>query len=272
MADEKTAVLETIRSFLAAASANTTSLAGCYPYILPSGFMFNIRPDNPIQLTLADSLARVEKQLQTLNAQSWSESLREPLEVWIHDDIAAVWSGCDISINGQTVRSGINAFTLLKVPDEGAQNWKIAGVADTQWAAGDPAPAMSDNVTPELMAPIEDFFARLRKRDWEGLLAVLLPGGGMSRARAGEQASHFMWPEFVEMLKGLVETFPKEVDINERVFDIEAKVCGDLAMVWTPFVVEYDGIVKRRGVNVWWLWMKEGKWVISGCQDTGKPA
>jgi len=130
---------------------------------------------------------------------------------------------------------------------------------------------MSSEVTPGIMAPINEMFDIIRKRDWTQLHSVLLSGGGMTHFTAGEPLRQLTWPDFVVGLGGVIDTIPREVDVHEKAHDVEARVCGDMAFVWTPFVVEFDGIVKQKGINLWSLLKRDGKWLISGCQDTGKP-
>ena len=93
----------------------------------------------------------------------------------------------------------------------------------------------------------------------------------MTHFTAGEPLRQLTWPDFVVGLGGVIDTIPREVDVHEKAHDVEARVCGDMAFVWTPFVVEFDGIVKQKGINLWSLLKRDGKWLISGCQDTGKP-
>lgn len=183
-----------------------------------------------------------------------------------------MWLGYEHVVDGAAVSRGVNLFGLLKTgPEEDEEReWKIAGIADTQWRPDGATPTISSTITSDLMAPINTFFAYMRARNWTQLASTLLPGGGMTHSAANEPLRQVTWPEFVEGLKGVIEKIPAEVDVNEKVYDVEARVCGDMAFVWTPFVVEFNGVERQKGVNVWTLLRREGAWWVSGCQDWGR--
>ncbi|KAF2122153.1 hypothetical protein BDV96DRAFT_563012 [Lophiotrema nucula] len=272
MESDKTAALTTVTSFLATVGANGSSLKDARQYILADSFVTLSHPDGLIQSHLGEAISRVENSLQKLfdnGVSSTSEEIALPgPEVWIRDNITAVWVGYKHVVDNANVSKGVNLFSLLKTETDLA--WRICGIADTQWKPDQPTPDMSSEVTPELMEPINEFFTLMRQRKWNELPTTLLPGGGMTHNAAGEPLRQVTWPEFVEGLSGVIDKIPKEVDVNEKVHDVEARVCGDLAFVWTPFVVEFNGVVKQKGVNIWSLLKKDEKWFISGCQDTGR--
>lgn len=171
-------------------------------------------------------------------------------------------------------KKGVNAFTLFKVPgeSEGKEEgtWKISGVADTHWDMADGASNTSEEITESMMAPINKFLALMSKRDWDGLHSVLLPGGGMSHSAANEPIQCVLFPVFVEKLSEIIARVPKEVDMVEKIFKVEGRVCGDLAVVWTPFFIEFDGVKRTEGVNIWWVVKRSTGWIIAGCQDWGR--
>jgi hypothetical protein len=268
MEDEKALVLETISSLLTLANTPGTSLSDYASCVLPESFILHTTPHHTPHTTFAAQLS---------HPRTIREDLTDPTEVWVHEKIALAWTGCSLSKDGATVKKGINAFTLFKVPDregggEGGEKWKIAGVADAFWDSDTTAatPTVSDTITPAMLAPINVFLSHLRKFDFPALKAMLVPEGGMSHSAANEPIQHVLFPAFVDILHGIMKGFPAGVDVNEKIFDVEGRVCGDMAVVWTPFVVEFDGMIRKDGVNIWWLVRKGEEWVIAGIQDWGK--
>jgi ketosteroid isomerase-like protein len=59
------------------------------------------------------------------------------------------------------------------------------------------------------------------------------------------------------------------ITIQEKLHDVQVRRHGDMASVWAPFVVEINGAPRHEGVNAFTLLRREGRWMLSGCQDYG---
>jgi hypothetical protein len=62
----------------------------------------------------------------------------------------------------------------------------------------------------------------------------------------------------------------EHIDERRTVVKVDEDGGGDLAVAWTPYRVEYDGVVHHTGTNVFSLAKVEGSWMISGVSDNCK--
>jgi hypothetical protein len=122
-------------------------------------------------------------------------------------------------------------------------------------------------LTPEeqaVLAPLLALLDGLRRRDQAAMLAQVMPEGGATIIREG-RVLHYS-------LRGLVErTFPPGV-IDEQIYDPYVRIDDDIAMLWAPYKVFWDGKLHHSGTNIMSLVRQpDGKWLIAGHLDNSRP-
>lgn len=267
----KERVLATVTSFLASVSNTKPPFTDALQYINPSSFCVVSNGPNLRQVT-CEGLVHFYEALATRLHESGATSVcalvvKPGPDVWVYDDFAGVVAGLSFQVDGKEKLAGVNCFSLHRV----AEGWKITALAATEWGAGSPGPPFITEPTAEVMAPIDDFFDCLKSQDWESMGALLLLDGGATLSRASVPLNTLAWPEFIKRLEDTVATMPKDVIIEEKIHNCEARIVGNTAFAWTPFTVEIGGVVKSGGVNIITLLNKDGRWRISGLQGTNRP-
>ncbi|KAF7373924.1 putative 1-aminocyclopropane-1-carboxylate deaminase [Mycena sanguinolenta] len=269
----KAAALETLQNFVAALSNNPPLESEAQFYVLPSSFALLSHPaaNEFRQTRLAQMVSNTSAKITSIlaaGATSVEEVIIPPgPDIWVHADLAAIWAGYSVRIDGVERARGVNAVSLLNVPGEG---WKISGVADTQWAPDAPPPP-ADNDEEEnqaMIAPIYAFLAHLKAREWDGMLSLVLLGGGATHSRPPAAPMFSTFPELIERVKGITEAAPPGTVLEEPIFDVQTRRVGELGFAWTPFVTTANGVLRSKGINVFTLLKRDGKWVITGIQDT----
>ena len=124
---------------------------------------------------------------------------------------------------------------------------------------------------------VKDCLAAMSSQDWERFSGCFHESMGAVLGREGAPLI-LKRDALVERLKERIGTLPPGTKVVERMCDgdegVHLRVCGDLALLWAPFVVEIDGVVTHTGVNVFrMLKMKDtGKWMIVAFGDVSKTA
>jgi len=263
--DDKQEVLAAANGFLKCVSNNKPPFLGTLKYILPDSYAVLSHPDELIQCTLGEFVIRLEEaatKIYESGATSVKISLIEPgPEVWVANRLAAVWANYSFQVDGQEKLCGVYAFTLFKRED----GWKIGAIADTQWKAGEKAPPLQDEATPEIMAPILQMVDLLNEERWDEVMGPMLPGGGATYSRYPHTLLTPLWPEFYSKMRIMLEKSSGYVE--QKLMNWEVRIAGELGFVWTPFTVTVDGNLKVVGFNIFTMLKRDSKWLISGCQD-----
>lgn len=269
---DKSAAITTVEAFLSGISFKRGPFQEARRLILSNSFCALSHPDELIRTTLGDVLTRVEELINSIldaGATSFEEQIASPgPTAWVYDDIAVVLAGYRVVIDEEAKSCGVNLFSLLRTKE----GWRISGIADTQWVGyGDVPEAVHEEATPNVMGPINTLFGQLRRQEWNKMHENLLPGGGATLSRQPELLQ-LLFPDFIARLEDTFgKSLPPGTVIEERIHDVEMRIIGELALAWTPFTVEVGGKVVRKGTNIFTLLRKDGVWLISGIQDTGKP-
>jgi hypothetical protein len=126
---------------------------------------------------------------------------------------------------------------------------------------------MSDSAEGAVMAPINALLAALTARDGAAILAQTRPDG--SATAVAEKIHRQSWAELAGGLKGGPER------LEEKLTDPAIEIDGDIAMVWSPYVVTIDGKTHHCGVDHFDLVRESGAWKVlnltwssrtSGCE------
>ena len=115
-----------------------------------------------------------------------------------------------------------------------------------------------------VMAPINEMFDGMAKRDAAAIKKPLLPGGGLVLMRDGKP-TQMTFEDFADRVGK-----PGPAKIEERIHDPLVRIDNDLAVVWAPFDFLVDGKVDHCGTDLFNLVRTEGKWVIANVADTGR--
>jgi Putative lumazine-binding len=115
-----------------------------------------------------------------------------------------------------------------------------------------------------VLAPVNEMFAAMAKRDAAAIKKPLLPGGSMVLMREGKP-TQMTFDAFAEVVGK-----PGKAQIEERIHDPLVRVDNDLAVVWAPFEFLVDGKVDHCGTDLFNLVRTEGKWIIASIADTGR--
>ncbi|KAL1873442.1 hypothetical protein VTK73DRAFT_987 [Phialemonium thermophilum] len=271
MADDKAAILGTVQQFFSSLSRRPPFTEAALEYALPDAWCVNTHPGGSSLVRIKEMIRQIEEQVvMSLNggAKEFQETLDAPdPEVWVHEDMAAVWTGYRALLDGKEVNGGIMLFSLHRTPT----GWKISGTANTKPAPGGVLPPVTREARPDVVEPVDQFLQHMTKHEWDGFRSKLSREGGITNSRRSMgMLKTSTWDELVEMIKAASAKSPPGT-IYELLHDVEARVCGDFAFLWTPFVIEVQGHVENKGVNIFTMVREGGKWIIAGCQDTSMP-
>ncbi|KAF9777161.1 hypothetical protein IL306_004560 [Fusarium sp. DS 682] len=273
---DESLILSTVSSFHEYFSSPPPFTEGSR-FTLPNALSVVPLPPNLGGLTIetfADMYERVggllAKQYE-VGIKGFRHQLAEPkAEVWVSGNISAALLGWSASIDGRENFVHTLHLCILHRLQEGdstdSNPWRISGLIDMQHLPPEvPVPDIETGPLMEIVGLFEALLAHIKAQDWEAILPLLLPGAGATISRDGQVPKTFMWPEWIEKLRdeaqsGLVP--------ERKLLNCEGRRCMDLAFLWVPFVLEVEGREQVRGVSVPSFRLEEGKWLISGLQET----
>jgi hypothetical protein len=254
--DTKTAVLSAITDFFNVSSKNPEDARN---HLLETSYVIQSTPDTIEQTTLGELFLSDNKQKGRLE---WA--IDEPQELFIHEKLAAVWTGWSIRTDDGTIISHKKGILGLAYTDG---HWKISGLASTERSLETPKPEDESALTrEEIMKPINALLDDFSHPDWDVLKQWFLPNAGVTLYRPPADPAPMTMEQSIVRLQGMIKS---GITIQEKLHDIQVRKHGDIALVWAPFVVEINGEPKHNGVNAFTLLRREGSWVFSGCQDYG---
>ncbi len=115
-----------------------------------------------------------------------------------------------------------------------------------------------------VLAPINQMFDGMAKRDAAALKKPLLPGGSLVLMREGKPVQ-MTFDAFADAVAK-----PGKTQIQERIHDPLVRIDNDLAVVWAPFELLVDGKVDHCGTDLFNLVRTDGKWLIASVADTSR--
>ncbi|KAH8882552.1 hypothetical protein GQ53DRAFT_847536 [Thozetella sp. PMI_491] len=259
---DKALAFSAVKSLFAALDG-TPPLTDARKYVLEDGFSILSHKDELLRSTLGEAINREEA---VRAGRKHETTFSEPgPEVWVYDNLAAVFTGYTVKVDGTETFRGARLFSLLKIEDE----YKVTTIAGVQTSCTDVA--VASDADGEIMTTIDAFFDCLKKQDWDGFDPLILPDAGACLSRPPAPPLICAWPAFFDRLKAVVASLPPGSVIEEPIHDIEIRAIGDLGFVWAPFEVLLNGAPRSKGNNIMTLLKKDGRWLISGCQDLGRP-
>jgi hypothetical protein len=225
---------------------------------LEASYVIQSTPNGLEQTTLKDFfLSKNEQQSKV----EWA--VDEPQELFVHEKLAAAWTGWSISAtDGSTISHKKGVVGLAHT--EG--RWMISGIASTERSLDTPKEEDADE---EIMKPIHALLEDFSHPDWAVLKEWFVPDAGVTLYRPPAEPASMTMEQSIVRLQGMIRS---GITIQEKLHDVQVRRHGDLALVWAPFVVEINGVPRHEGVNAFTLLRRQGRWMFSGCQDYGVAA
>ena len=115
-----------------------------------------------------------------------------------------------------------------------------------------------------VLAPVQEMFDGMAKRDADAIKKPLLTGGTMVLMWGGKP-TQMTFEAFANQVGK-----PGRAHIKERIHDPLVRIDHDLAVVWAPFEFLADGKVDHCGTDLFNLVRIDGKWLIASVADTGR--
>lgn len=114
----------------------------------------------------------------------------------------------------------------------------------------------------EVRAAVEQIFEGMRTADADLVREVLAPG--VRFAGVGEDGV-----VSVQSLDGWLGSIgTSEGRWDERIYDVEVQIDGNMASVWAPFTFYFDGAISHCGINSIELMRDAAGWKITQIADT----
>lgn len=132
-------------------------------------------------------------------------------------------------------------------------------------AAGQQLPASTGTTAEsEVLATVERVFEGMREADGAKVRSTLHQGARFT-ALDQEGPQEIIYPEVDAWVRAVGESNGRW---DERIYDVEVRVDGDMASVWAPFTFYLDGQVLHCGVNSIELLRAEEGWKITQVSDS----
>ena len=143
-------------------------------------------------------------------------------------------------------------------------------------AAGACAPAAQETTaTPEsphraeILETVDAFFLALGAPDAEAMATLLIPGS-MNVVSNPENDTPLRYSLAQDLLTELTDpAFPK---IRERYWDPVVLQRGELAVVWTPYIIDVGDKFSHCGIDIFNLSRHEDGWKIDNTSYTREPS
>jgi hypothetical protein len=157
-----------------------------------------------------------------------------------------------------TFRSLLSFFTIAVVTAAAAFLFSSTHAATAATPTADSAEQQA------VLAPINQMFDGMAKRDAAAIKKPLLAGGSMVLMRDGKP-TQLTFEDFATRVGK-----PGGAAIQERIHDPLVRIDNDLAVVWAPFEFLVDGKVDHCGTDLFNVVRADGQWVIASVADTGR--
>ena len=196
-------------------------------------------------------------------------------EVWQDGEIAAVWAPYEIRQGNQLLHCGYDAFALARSDGR----WRIAnstytvrpeGCPAIRAAAAGPPPLPGPTVDERraVLAPVDSFFAALKRRDTTLLGTVFTSRANwVTASYRNGQATVGRRPASEDA--AIVARATAVLD--ERLLDAVVRIDGDIAMVWGPYQFRVGDQLSHCGHDLFHLTRDGGVWRLEGGAFTIRP-
>jgi hypothetical protein len=127
-----------------------------------------------------------------------------------------------------------------------------------------PAPRVSAQTAEEktVVQAVHDLFDGMRERNAEKIRGVFAEGARLGGLNRQGIVTYTSADDFAMRIGSLNRT------VDERIWDWEVQIDGNLAQVWTKYDVIVDGEFSHCGVDAFQLFNVDGEWKIFHLADT----
>jgi len=140
------------------------------------------------------------------------------------------------------------------------RGWAIVGTVGTALLVATPAVAQDSGGA---LAAVEQIFEGMRTANPEIVREAFAPDARF--AAVGPQASGVA----VQSVEGWIEAIGgSDRRWNEKIYDLDVKVDGNMASIWAPYTFYLDGAVRHCGINSIELLHDGDGWKITQISDT----
>lgn len=129
-----------------------------------------------------------------------------------------------------------------------------------------PPIAVAQEADGEVLAVVRALFDAMRAKDTVALRATLYPGARLMTAGRDRDGVPAVQAESVDAFVRAVGSLQRHLD--ERIWNAEVRVDGNLAAVWTPYAFYVDGTFSHCGVDAFQLALTPDGWKIIHVTDT----
>lgn len=148
----------------------------------------------------------------------------------------------------------------------------IGGLAAAACATGaakqGEAPAAPDREA--ILEAVDAFFVAMAANDADAMTATLAPGAIMVALGAGGDEPPPRRSSVAEFINRQMANEPPRV-AHEAYWNPTVLQRKDLAVVWTPYRIDIDGVRRHCGVDVFNLSRENGAWMIDAISFTMEP-
>ncbi|KAF5232028.1 hypothetical protein FAUST_8948 [Fusarium austroamericanum] len=231
-----------------------------HDYLIQDSYVIQSSPDTLEKTTLGDLFSGQKSPKQQID---WA--IDEPQEIFVHEKLAAVWTGWSIRADDGSIISHKKGLVGLAFTQG---RWKVSGLASTERSIDIPNPKDETHLEQDIMKPINALLNDFSHPDWDTLKEWFLPDAGVTLYRPPSEPAPMTLEQSIRRLQNMIKS---GITMQEKLHHAQVRKHGDLALVWAPFVVEINGQAMHHGVNAFTLFKKSDKWCFGGCQDYGVP-
>jgi hypothetical protein len=127
-----------------------------------------------------------------------------------------------------------------------------------------PAPRLVAQAEEEkaVMQVVHDLFDGMREKDANKIRGVFAEGARLGGVGRDGSVNYTTAEQFAMQIGGM------EASLDERIWDWEVQIDGNLAQVWTKYDILIDGNFSHCGADAFQLLNSQGEWKIAHLADS----
>ena len=127
-----------------------------------------------------------------------------------------------------------------------------------------PAPRLAAQTDKEkaVMQVVHDLFDGMREKDANKIRGVFAEGARLGGVGRDGSVNYTTAEQFAMQIGGM------EASLDERIWDWEVQIDGNLAQVWTKYDILIDGNFSHCGADAFQLLNSQGEWKIAHLADS----
>jgi glycosyltransferase involved in cell wall biosynthesis len=129
------------------------------------------------------------------------------------------------------------------------------------------APAAAQTPEDDVLAVISRLFEAMHAKDEAAILATMDTSAALVRLAGGE-GGQFVSRSSAAAFARAIAGIPADQEIEERFWEPEVRVDGNLATAWMPYAFLLNGAIRHCGVDAFQLMRFRDGWKIIQIADT----